>query len=176
MKYLANPSHVLMAIFNLKEAFNIFKKYLGLILLSACNSQPYQPTDTPSSPLTPAAYDKQARGTPQQSTFAVIAWQQETQFSIRGLAQHGMKTASGNPYDMYSMTAAHRFLALGTWIEISHHNGKKILLYINDRLKTNNEIDLSLSYLAAKQLGLTDKQHIKIHLRTRPDLAWLTRH
>ena len=65
------------------------------------------------------------------------------------------KTASGEPYDMYQFTAAHRTLPLGSWIKVTNlKNDRSVVVRINDRgpVKRNRIIDLS--YSAAKMLGI----------------------
>jgi len=73
-----------------------------------------------------------------------------------GTKFHGQRTSSGEPYDMYAMTAAHKTLPLPTYAEVTNLlNGHKVIVKINDRgpFKDNREIDLS--YAAAAKLGIT---------------------
>ena len=68
---------------------------------------------------------------------------------------HGRLTASGEVYDMYQLTAAHRILPMQTMVEVTNRdNGKQILVRINDRGPFVNNRILDLSYAAAKQLGV----------------------
>src|SRR5918911_1075364 len=47
---------------------------------------------------------------------------------------HGRSTASGEPYDMFQFTAAHRQLPLGTWVRVTNlRNGRSITVRVNDR-------------------------------------------
>jgi rare lipoprotein A (peptidoglycan hydrolase) len=47
---------------------------------------------------------------------------------------HGRPTASGEPYNMYDLTAAHRKLPLGTWVRVTNlRNGRAVIVRINDR-------------------------------------------
>jgi len=65
------------------------------------------------------------------------------------------RTASGEPYDMYQFTAAHRTLPLGSWIKVTNlRNERSVVVRINDRgpVKRNRIIDLS--YSAAKMLDM----------------------
>ncbi|MFZ0708000.1 MAG: septal ring lytic transglycosylase RlpA family protein [Candidatus Korobacteraceae bacterium] len=65
------------------------------------------------------------------------------------------RTASGEPYDMNDLTAAHRTLPLGSWVKVTNlTNDRSVMVRINDRgpVKKNRIIDLS--YGAAKVLGL----------------------
>ncbi len=68
---------------------------------------------------------------------------------------HGRKTASGERYDMYAMTAAHKTLPLGTRVEVKNlKNGRKATLRINDRGPFVRGRIIDLSYKAAKKLGV----------------------
>jgi rare lipoprotein A len=66
----------------------------------------------------------------------------------------GRRTSSGETFDMYAMTAAHRTLPLPTYVEVTNlDNGRKAIVKVNDRgpFKKNRLIDLS--YMAARKLG-----------------------
>ena len=68
---------------------------------------------------------------------------------------HGRKTASGEVYDMYAMTAAHRTLPFNTRVKVTNlDNGMKTEARVNDRgpFVAGRIIDLSRS--GAKELGM----------------------
>jgi len=68
---------------------------------------------------------------------------------------HGKKTSSGEYYNMYSLTAAHKTLPLGTLVKVENlKTHKSVVVKINDRgpFVANRVIDCS--YLAAKKIGL----------------------
>ena len=68
---------------------------------------------------------------------------------------HGKKTSSGETYDMYGPTAAHRILPLNTQVRVRNPaNNKKITVRINDRGPFVKERIIDLSYDSAKALGL----------------------
>ncbi|MEI3479014.1 MAG: septal ring lytic transglycosylase RlpA family protein [Bilophila sp.] len=47
---------------------------------------------------------------------------------------HGRKTANGERYNMYAMTAAHKLLPLGNKVRVTHlGNGRSIVVRVNDR-------------------------------------------
>jgi rare lipoprotein A len=72
-----------------------------------------------------------------------------------GPAFHGGNTSSGEPYDMYAMTAAHKTLPLPCYARITNlRNGKNVVVRINDRgpFVANRLIDLS--YTAAARLDM----------------------
>lgn len=64
-------------------------------------------------------------------------------------------TASGEPYDMYKFTAAHRSLPLGSWVKVTNlKNDRSVIVRINDRGPVPKNRILDLSYGAAKMLGM----------------------
>lgn len=68
---------------------------------------------------------------------------------------HGRKTANGETYDMYAMTAAHKTLPLGTWVRVHNlENNRKIVVRINDRGPFVYGRIIDLSYTGAKKLGV----------------------
>ena len=72
-----------------------------------------------------------------------------------GTKFHTRLTSSGEPYNMLSMTAAHKTLPLPTYVEVTNlKNSRKIIVKVNDRgpFESNRLIDLS--YVAAKKLGM----------------------
>jgi rare lipoprotein A len=81
-------------------------------------------------------------------------------FRQRGLASwygkrfHGQKTASGETYDMYAMTAAHPTLPIPSYARVTHvGNGRSIVVRINDRGPFHPGRVIDLSYAAALKLG-----------------------
>jgi len=72
-----------------------------------------------------------------------------------GAQFHGRKTANGETYNMYAVSAAHKTLPIGTWIRVINlKNNKYVDLQINDRGPFIRGRDLDLSYGAAKELGM----------------------
>ncbi|MBI5834301.1 MAG: septal ring lytic transglycosylase RlpA family protein [Armatimonadetes bacterium] len=70
-----------------------------------------------------------------------------------GSEGHGGPTASGERFNMYAMTAAHKTLKLGTWILVTNlRNGKQVVVRINDRGPYAGGRILDLSYAAASAL------------------------
>ncbi len=71
---------------------------------------------------------------------------------------HGQKTSSGEPYDMFKMTAAHPTLPIPSYARVtSLETGKQVIVRVNDRgpFLSNRLIDLS--YTAAYKLGYLEK-------------------
>src|SRR5258708_1463832 len=72
-----------------------------------------------------------------------------------GIPYHGRQTASGEVYDMYQLTAAHRQFPFQTWVEVENlTNGKRVEVRINDRGPFVGGRILDLSQTAANQIGM----------------------
>ena len=68
---------------------------------------------------------------------------------------HGRRTSSGEIYDMYQLTAAHRELPLGTWIMVANlDNGRAVEVRVNDRGPFVADRIVDVSYGAARLLGM----------------------
>ena len=75
-----------------------------------------------------------------------------------GTKFHGQRTSSGEPYDMYLMTAAHKTLPIPTYAKVTNlENGKSIIVKINDRGPFHEDRIIDLSYVAAFKLGVLAK-------------------
>lgn len=69
---------------------------------------------------------------------------------------HGQKTASGERYDMYAMTAAHPTLPIPSYVRVTNQkNGRSVVVRINDRGPFHKERIIDLSFLAACRLAYT---------------------
>jgi len=79
---------------------------------------------------------------------------------------HGRTTASGEPYDMFQFTAAHRQLPLGTWVKVTNmHNGRWVMVRVNDRGPVPESRIIDLSYGAAEMLfDAKDRGLLKVRL------------
>jgi rare lipoprotein A len=82
-------------------------------------------------------------------------------FRERGVASwygekfHGRRTSSGETYDMYAMTAAHKTLPLPTYVEVTNlNNGRQVVLRVNDRGPFHDNRIIDLSYTAAQKLDI----------------------
>ncbi len=84
-------------------------------------------------------------------------------YSERGVASwygekfHGRRTSSGEIYDMYLMTAAHKTLPLPTYVRVTNlKNGSAVVVKVNDRGPFVYNRIIDLSYTAAKRLGIIE--------------------
>jgi len=89
-----------------------------------------------------------------------------------GKAFHGRATASGEDFDMFELTAAHKELPLGTWVKVTNlRNGKWIVVRVNDRGPYVGKRILDLSYAAARMLEM-NRGLTKVRLDiVQPELA-----
>jgi rare lipoprotein A len=72
-----------------------------------------------------------------------------------GAKFHGKKTANGETFDMYAMTAAHNTLPLSSYAEVTNlKNHRSVIVRINDRGSFHGKRAMDLSYAAAKKLGI----------------------
>ncbi|HEX9138300.1 MAG TPA: septal ring lytic transglycosylase RlpA family protein [Steroidobacteraceae bacterium] len=94
-------------------------------------------------------------------------------FVERGVASwygpdfHGKNTASGERYDMYAMTAAHRTLPIPCYARITNlSNGRSVIVRINDRGPFASNRIVDLSYSAATKLDIVRHGTAFVELRT----------
>lgn len=101
-------------------------------------------------------------------------------FVERGIASwygtkfHGRRTSSGETYNMYAMTAAHKSLPLPTYVEVTNlDNGRRVIVKVNDRGPFHEGRIIDLSYAAAIKLGINDHGTGRVEIRAidpdRPD-------
>ncbi|MEW6512768.1 MAG: septal ring lytic transglycosylase RlpA family protein [Pseudomonadota bacterium] len=89
-----------------------------------------------------------------------VPLQARTHFRQQGVASwygrkfHGQNTSSGEPYDMFGMTAAHPTLPIPSYVRVTRPDiGKSVVVRINDRGPFLHERVIDLSYTAAWKLG-----------------------
>ena len=161
-------------------ALRFLAAVLALLALSACSlTRHRQPPPAPAPPpvlaapppdvtatpdAVPRAEPRSAHGNPPfydvlGQRYHVLA--NADGYLERGVASwygptfHGGNTSSGEPYDMYGMTAAHKTLPLPCYARVTNlRNGKSVVVRINDRgpFVANRLIDLS--YTAALRLDM----------------------
>ena len=86
---------------------------------------------------------------------ADVPLQQSGLASWYGRKFHGRPTASGEPYDMYAMTAAHKTMPIPSYARVRNPaNGREIVVRINDRGPFADGRIIDLSYAAATKLGV----------------------
>jgi len=96
--------------------------------------------------------------TPQGTEIGVSSWY--------GPGFHGQLTASGERYNQDAMTAAHRTLPLGTWVQVRNlGNGRVATVRVNDRGPYKLGRVLDLSYAAAQELGMVGPGTADVEIR-----------
>ncbi|HSC05889.1 MAG TPA: septal ring lytic transglycosylase RlpA family protein [Steroidobacteraceae bacterium] len=150
----------------------------ALLALAACTSQPPRPAPSPvPKPLPPPPADvgsipdavprpelRSKSGNPpfyEVNGRRYFVLDTSVGYLERGVASwygpdfHGGRTATGDTYDMYAMTAAHTTLPLPCHVQVTNlANGKSVVVRVNDRgpFVANRLIDLS--YAAAIKLDI----------------------
>lgn len=96
-------------------------------------------------------------------------------YRTRGLASwygtkfHSRRTSSGEDYDMYALTAAHKTLPIPCYVKVKNlDNGRVAIVKVNDRGPFHEGRVIDLSYAAAAKLGLFPKgtAHVEIEALT----------
>lgn len=118
-------------------------------LSSASQKQPLKAKPTPQKPSLPARPLEVGRA------------------SWYGEKFHGHPTATGEQFDMFQLTAAHRTLPLGSLVRVTHlRTRKSVVVRINDRGPVLPHMMIDLSYAAARELGILHQgiAHVRLDL------------
>ncbi|HEY5635790.1 MAG TPA: septal ring lytic transglycosylase RlpA family protein [Burkholderiales bacterium] len=84
-----------------------------------------------------------------------------------GRRYHGLRTSSGEPYDMYAMTAAHPTLPIPSYARVTNlANGRSVVVRINDRGPFLAGRVVDLSYTAAWKLGYIEAGSARVEVET----------
>lgn len=79
---------------------------------------------------------------------------------------HGQRTSSGEPFNMYQLTAAHRQLPIPAYVEVTNlENNKRTVVRVNDRGPFHSNRIIDLSYAAAVKLGFQNDGTAKVRVR-----------
>jgi len=139
---------------------------LAVLLSIVCLGAAQGPTssgskDSQNSRTTPAApvVHKKAHAKPYQ--VGTASWY--------GSAFDGKTTASGEPFNMYDLTAAHPTLPLGSRVRVTNlRNGRTVVVRINDRGPVVEGRIIDLSYSAARVLDLKARGIQRVRLDVVP--------
>lgn len=106
----------------------------------------------------------------------VVGLVQHLQYDQVGIASwygpgfHGKRTANGEIFDMYALTAAHKTLPFNTLVKVVDlDTGRWVVVRINDRGPFVPGRIIDLSYAAAKELGIVEKGLARVGLKV---LRW----
>ncbi len=152
----------------LQRAFTVM---LLTQLLLACSATPQRDSGPRHEPDLSGVRDAVPRAEPPSrygnpASYEVNGKRYYTLKSSRGFVQrgiaswygskfHGRRTSSGETYDMYKMTAAHKTLPLPTYAQVTNvRNGRSVIVKINDRGPFHDNRVIDLSYAAAKKLDI----------------------
>jgi rare lipoprotein A len=126
---------------------------LAIVLSIACLGAAHNPLQSQASNT--AGVTRVARPRPYQ--VGTASWY--------GSYFQGRTTASGEPYDMYDMTAAHPSLPLGTRVRVTNlRNGRSVVVRVNDRGPVVDGRIIDLSYRAAGALDMRSTGIQKVRL------------
>ena len=110
----------------------------------------YEPKSRYGNPATYTVLNKTYKVLPSSD-----GYKQNGYASWYGTKFHGFKTSSGEIYDMYAMTAAHKTLPLPTYAKVTNlYNNRSVIVKINDRGPFHEDRIIDLSYAAANKLGI----------------------
>jgi rare lipoprotein A len=83
---------------------------------------------------------------------------------------NGRRTASGEVFNQFALTCAHKTLPFQTLLKVTNpNNGKFVLVRVNDRGPFHHGRDIDLSYGAAKELGMISAGVMKVEVCQVPD-------
>lgn len=163
---------------------------LSLLVLQGCSLLRRGPETTPKPPAgvpkpprdlasipdaVPRAEPRSRYGNPE--TYEVFGKKYRVMKSARGHVERGLaswygpgfhaeRTSSGEPYNMYSMTAAHKTLPIPSYVRVTHlGNGRSIVVRVNDRGPFVGNRIIDLSYTAAYKLGMIGSGTAPVEIR-----------
>ena len=131
------------------------KLRLAVVFVSTCSyfSNPIQSAEAYQSPSANVA--KKTDETKSAQNKSIASWY--------GPRFHGKKTANGERYNMFAMTAAHKTLPLSSYAEVTNlKNHRSIVVRINDRGPYHGKRAIDLSYAAAKELDISGLGSVQI--------------
>jgi rare lipoprotein A len=151
---------------------------------SACTTQPVLQSD--NAPLNPRDVSKVANAVPRNEPLSRYGnpdsymvygkryyplssskgYKERGTASWYGTKFHGKRTSSGEPYDLYAMTAAHKTLPLPTYVEVTNlDNGRSVIVKVNDRGPFHDDRLIDLSYAAAVKLDMLPTGTAQVEVR-----------
>ena len=90
---------------------------------------------------------------------------------------HGRRTSSGNTYNMYQLTAAHKSLPIPTYVRVTRvDDGRSLVVKVNDRGPFVHDRIIDLSYAAAAKLGIVKSGTAEVTVEAIPPYQYLARH
>lgn len=153
------------------------------LAFAGCSTLPGEPQDGPGEEIDPESLPtvvprdepRSRYGNPE--SYVVNGERYHVRDSARGYVAegvaswygskfHGRRTSSGEPYDMYKMTAAHRSLPLPSYVRVTNlDNDRSTVVRVNDRGPFVDNRLIDLSYAAATRLGVIDHGTARVRVR-----------
>jgi rare lipoprotein A len=119
--------------------------YGGVVIQDA--GRPAPPPQAAKTAVTAKAAPKWSAGPADRSYRGQASWY--------GSDFQGSPTASGEPFNMNALTAAHRTLPLGSYARVKNlDNGRSVVVRINDRGPHARRRTIDLSYAAAREIEM----------------------
>lgn len=155
----------------------------GAVLAGGCSLRLSEPADGPGARIDPDSIPavvprdepKSRYGNPDSYVVAgrryhvrdsAAGYVAEGLASWYGRKFHGRRTSSGEAYNMYRLSAAHRTLPLPTYARVTNlENGRSVVLKINDRGPFHGDRLIDLSYAAATRLGVVASGTARVRVR-----------
>ena len=104
-----------------------------------------------------------------------VGYSEEGIASWYGKDFHGKKTANGETYDMYGMTAAHKLLPFNTKLKVTNlSNGKSIVVRVNDRGPFVEQRVIDLTHTGATNLGMMGPGTARVRVESVGAVAGLS--
>lgn len=155
---------------------------LTLSLLAACGPLPVQDSAPSHIPVDPdsvadaiprveprSKYGNPVRYQQFDQTYTLLSgckdYKRQGDASWYGTKFHGQRTSSGETYDMFAMSAAHKTLPIPCYAKVTNlENGKSIIVRINDRGPFHEGRIIDLSYVAAAKLDMLKKGTTRVEV------------
>jgi rare lipoprotein A len=162
------------AIANQKSSIFRVSTWAGIAVVLTVGITSTSSTQSDATSNTPAAKPAaSAPANPAPVKRVVHHWYQFGKASWYGQDFQGRPTASGESFNMFDLTCAHRSLPLGSLVRVTNlRNRKSVVLRVNDRGPVAEDRIIDLSYAAANLIGVHGIA--KVRLELLPAVAELT--
>ena len=134
------------------------------------------PTVTHETPLPSKSRPYEVFGERYEVLESAEGYVEEGLASWYGTRFDGLATATGETYDLYELSAAHRSLPLPCWARVTNlESGKSTIVRVNDRGPFHEDRIIDLSYAAAVKLGFADAGTARVRVETVTPADFLPR-
>lgn len=156
---------------NIATTHGVAKRIAVLLFLIAvigmygCGKTVIQSSPEPTAPSKPSK-PYTIKGQTYYPVASANGFKEDGVASWYGEDFHGKKTANGEIYDMYAMTAAHKLLPFNTKVRVTNlDNGKTVDVRINDRGPFVKGRIIDLSYTAAQRIAMVGPGTARVKLQ-----------